>query len=147
KTMSKHVATLLLSIILAISSVFMSTPLQADAAKIKPKYKPSYGVQYKSDNNGVNVMEMDISDMFTEVQLGKPDPLNKLMTVKERANTYSKSGNQIVGGINATFYEMNKKRPVHIISEENRLVYDGYISADSTFVRSPLAFGIDSKSK
>src|SRR5699024_3110862 len=86
-------------------------------------------------------MEMDISDMFTEVQLGKPDPLDKLMTVKDRANTYSKSGNQIVGAINANFYEMNKKRPVHLISEENRLVYAGYISADSPFVRSPLAFG------
>src|SRR5690625_435335 len=147
KTVSKHVATLLLSIIFTISSVFMSTPLQADAGKIKPKYKPSYGVQYKSDNNGVNVMEMDISDMFTEVQLGKPDPLDKLMTVKDRANTYSTFGNQIVGAINANFYEMNKKRPVHLISEENRLVYAGYISADSPFVRSPLAFGIDSKGK
>src|SRR5699024_5044710 len=147
KTMSKHVATLLLSIIITISSVFMSTPLQADADKIKQKYKPSYGVQYKSVNNGVNVMEMDISDMFTEVQLGKPDPLDKLMTVKDRANTYSKSGNQIVVAINANFYDINKKRPVHIISSENRRVYSGYYRADRPVVTSPLAFKIDSKCK
>src|SRR5699024_4853083 len=96
---------------------------------------------------GINVMEMDVSDAFTEVQLGKPDPLDKLMTVKNRANTYDKSGNKIVGAINANFYSMNKKRPVHLISDDNRLVYNGFINKNSAFVTSTLAFGIDSKGK
>lgn len=151
KNIRKRLTTVVLTVILALSSVFLATPLNADAAtyKVNTKYKPSYGVEYKKLDGDINVMEMDISDAFTEVQLGKPDPLDNLMTVKNRANSYNKSGNQIIGAINANFYEMSKHRPVHLISENNRLLYNGYINAGSawTFVTSPLAFGIDSSGK
>src|SRR5699024_11455824 len=79
-----------LSIILFISSIMLTTSVTADAAtKVNEKYSPSYGIEYKnvdytkgSAKGRVNVMEMDVSDVFTEVQLGKAEPLDNLATVR-----------------------------------------------------------------
>lgn len=148
----KNIITFLIAFVMLIGSIILSVPTYADAAtKVNQKYNPSYGVQYKNinyNNRDVNVMEMDVADAFTEVQLGKAEPLDNLMTVRKRANTYSKSGNKIVGAVNANFYQVAERRPVHLISEDNRLVYAGYINKDpNTYVNEPIAFGMDSQGK
>src|SRR5699024_10475474 len=111
KRIGKNVITLFLSIILLTSSIFLSTPVTADAAtKVNEKYSPSYGIEYKnvdytkgSAKGRVNVMEMDVSDVFTEVQLGKAEPLDNLATVRSRANTYHTKNNKIIVPINTNF--------------------------------------------
>src|SRR5699024_12508641 len=116
----KHVFTLFLSIILFTSSIFLSTSVTADAAtKVNEKYNPSYGIEYKnvdytkgSTKGRVDIMEMDVSDVFTEVQLGKAEPLDNLATVRSRANTYHTKENKIMGAINANFYHVQERRPV-----------------------------------
>lgn len=157
KKLHKNQVVIVLSMILLMSSTLLSAPMTAEAsAKVNQQYKPSYGVHYKNLNYSigsktekVNVMEMDVADAFTEVQLGKPDPLDNLTTVLNRAKSYNKKGNQIVGAINANFYHGSERRPVHLISEENRLVYAGYINEDNknTYVNEPIAFGIDAEGK
>jgi|GEM_PF-6464405 len=153
----KQAAAVLLSAAL-IGTGFVA-PIHTEAASnIKDRSKLSYGVDYKkltySEGNikaGIDVMEVNVSDAFTEVQLGKADPLDKLATVRARANSFNRSDNQIVGAVNANFFLATKgkvTRPVHLISEDNRLVYGGYINKDENeLVNKPMAFGIDQAGK
>lgn len=147
-------AAILLSVGLLGASLVSPIHTEA-AAKVQHSSQLSYGVNYKKINYtekavkaGVDVMEIDVSDIFTEVQLGKAEPLDNLTTVRNRANAYHKKNNNIVGAINANFYKAKEKRPVHLISEDNRLVYAGYVNDDkNTYVNEPIAFGIDKDGK
>lgn len=139
----------------ALLGTGLTAPIHTDAAsKIQKQSKLSYGVDYKKldytdgkTKGGVDVMEVNVSDQFTDVQLGKADPLDKLATVRKRADFYNKKSNQIVGAVNANFFLATKgkvPRPVHLISEENRLVYAGYVNKDKNqYVNEPIAFGMD----
>lgn len=146
-------------IVLGLIGATLVTPIHIEASsKVKKKTKLSYGVYYeklnysmKSSKGGVDKLEIDLSDQFTEVQLGKAEPLDKLATVRTRANSYHKKNNNVVGAINANFYLAQRgkdTRPVHLISEANRLVYAGYVNDDKNkFINEPIAFGIDKNGK
>lgn len=152
-----HMVTVFLSIMLVFISILLSAPMNADAKKnVKEKSQLSHGVDYKKMNytkggakGRVNLMEMDVSDAFTEVQFGKPQPLDNLATVRDRANSYDKKYNQIIGAINANFWKVkpgwsDTTRPVHLISEDNRLVYAGYVNkGNNNLINEPIAFGMD----
>ncbi|WLV24422.1 phosphodiester glycosidase family protein [Aciduricibacillus chroicocephali] len=137
----------------------LATPIQIKAeSKVKTQSKLSYGVDYKnidytagSTKAGVDVMEVNISDPYTAVQLGRANPLDKLATVRARATSYNQKYNQIIGAINANFFLATQgkvTRPVHLISEDNRLVYAGYVNTDKNqYVNEPIAFGINQAGK
>src|SRR5699024_9329075 len=79
---------------------------------------------------------------------GKADPLDSLVTVRKRANTYHTKNNKVMGAINANFFHNQERRPVHLISEDNRLVYKGFVNeSENEFVNEPIAFGMDRNGK
>lgn len=87
----KSLFTFLLVTILMVSTIFITVPqvTKASSQKINSQSKLSEGVHYKninyndgSINNHVNVLEVNLSDQFTQVQLGKSNPLNKLESVR-----------------------------------------------------------------
>src|SRR5699024_6556106 len=96
----KKYATVFLVAILLVSLV---VPLQIEASsKVKQRAKLSHGVNYekldyskKNSKGTVDKIEIDVSDQFTEVQLGRAEPLDNLATVRKRANTYHKKNNNI----------------------------------------------------
>src|SRR5690625_5133166 len=129
--------------------VLLISPFEINA-KVKEKSKLSYGVQYEkldyrksSIRAGVDKLEIDVSDQFTEVQLGKPVPLDNLTTVRNRVKSYHKGTNNVVGAINANFYLAQKNkdtRPVHLISDANRLIYKGYVNeGKENLINEPIA--------
>lgn len=158
-TFKKRKRTAAVFLSAALLGAGLVAPIHTEAAsKIQAQSKLSYGVDYKKltytegkMNAGVDVMEVNISDAFTEVQLGKADPIDQLATVRARANSFNRTDNQIVGAVNANFFLATKgkvTRPVHLISEDNRLVYGGYVNKDvNQLVNQPIAFGIDQAGK
>lgn len=143
----------------ALLGTTLATPVHTEAASsVKKNSKLSYGVTYKkleysagAVKSGVDVTEINVADAFTKVQFGKANPLNQLAPVRTRAESFNQIGNNILSAVNSNFFLSEKgkdTRPVHLISEDNRLVYGGYVNNDKNqFVNEPIAFGIDKSGK
>lgn len=156
KNRNQLVASFFLSILLVFTVI---TPLHTEASKkVREESDLSGGVHYKEIdykedgiNGRVNMMEIDASDAFTEVKMSKAHPLDNLATVRQRAEPYHLEERRIVGAINANFFKMEQgkeTRPVHLISEDNRLVYGGFVNDDKNgLVNEPIAFGMDKNGK
>lgn len=145
-------------VLLLVSSIFMAIPETTHAASqtVNKQSKVSDGILYQNINykdgstqNRVNVLKVNLNDKFTEVQLGKADPMNKLETVRTKAAKYNKPGNRVLGAINGSFYNVDERIPVNLISENNRLVFAGVVheSNKNTYVNEPIAFGVDANGK
>ncbi|MCG1027052.1 phosphodiester glycosidase family protein [Virgibacillus halodenitrificans] len=147
-------AAFALIFIINILIFFPSTSL-ASSQKVTKEFPPSVGVFYQKINyqagsvrNNVNALKINLSDPFTQVQLGIADPLNKLETLRNKAAQYNKPGNQVVGAINGGFFNVKDRIPVHLISKDNRLVMAGGVSKNTgTYVNKPISFGIDEDGK
>jgi uncharacterized protein YigE (DUF2233 family) len=136
---------------------YLLLPLPASAAtlKVNNEFKATHGIVFKDitykdsiSQNNTNTMEINLSDPYTKVQLGKPDPLNSLETLRAKAKKYNRIGNQVIGAINGGFYNVADRIPVNLISENNKLVFAGAVSSNkNTYVNEPISFGIDANGK
>src|SRR5699024_3109841 len=106
------------------------------------------GVVYKQ-NKATRILEIDTTDPFTEVQLGRGGQLNHLTTVLNRAKSFDKSGNKIVGAINANFYQLAERIPSHLVAHHDRLIYKGHVWTNDAnqFVNKPIGFGVTKNGK
>jgi hypothetical protein len=112
----------------------------------------SQGVVYSkstyqtSSNQSMNILDINLADPFTKVEVGIPSPLNKLMTTTARANLPRTDGNRVVGAMNGSFFE--SRMPMYLIAKDNALYNAGIISAGSDkYVSEPIAFGVTADGK
>jgi hypothetical protein len=119
---------------------------------IKEQYQVSSGVVYgktayqTSSNQSMNILDINLADPFTKVEVGIPSPLNKLMTTTSRANLPRSDGNRVVGAMNGSFFE--SRMPMYLIAKDNAVYNAGIISAGSDkYVNEPTAFGITADGK
>lgn len=119
------------------------------------QYQVSTGVKYSETNAKINsynqalrVMEINLQDPYTQVDLGLPSPLNTLSTTSKQAIRDSKEGHQVVGAINGSFFDMSSKLPMYLISYQNQLVNAGTVASGfDQYVNKPVAFGITEDGK
>ncbi|MHC0037885.1 S-layer homology domain-containing protein [Pseudoneobacillus sp. C159] len=107
-----------------------------------------YGnVTYQTSNNqSMNILDINLADPFTKVEVGIPSPLNKLMTTTSRANLPRTDNNRVVGAINGSFFE--SRMPMYLIAKDNALYNGGIISTGTDkYVNEPIAFGITADGK
>ncbi|MFZ3578972.1 phosphodiester glycosidase family protein [Virgibacillus sp. DJP39] len=134
--------------------VFTAIPMTAGAATINEQFNVSDGVSYKdirysedSIMQAVRVMEIDISNPDTYVDIGVPTALNRLQTTTAFANFYSQENRAVVGAINGSFFHLGTS--MNLVSKDNRLVHAGevYDGEEDKFVNKPIAFGIGENGK
>ncbi|MBA2175543.1 phosphodiester glycosidase family protein [Halobacillus locisalis] len=114
-------------------------------------FQPAPSVTYKQQkqNSGsidqmANVMEIDVSDQYTTVQLGLPTPYPSLDTLTNQTQAVSGEGNRVVGGINGSFFHFLTKNPAYFVSKDQRIINMGAISQKSNdFMYTPAAFGMN----
>lgn len=122
---------------------------------VKKHFQVSSGVSYSKStytssgiNQSINILDINIADPYTQVEVGIPNPLDKLMTVTSKANLDNYSGHRVIGAINGSFFDMNSRMPLYLIAKDNALYNAGIVSEGSDkYVNEPIAFGVTSEGK
>ncbi|WP_106496173.1 phosphodiester glycosidase family protein [Lentibacillus sp. Marseille-P4043] len=145
---SKKIVFRFLAFLLVTLTIFTSLPINTEAA-VKDSFKISDGASYKdirSSGNAVRVMEININDPFTDVEIGYPSVLNKLQRTTTQALQHHQDGHKVIGAINGSFFQFRK--PMHLVSESGRLVHAGEVSnGNASYVNEPIAFGVNENGK
>jgi hypothetical protein len=139
--------------LLLVFQVF-SPPSVLAATNIVDQFKASSGVQYKdsrvsssSRDQAIRMLEVNLADPYTKVDVGIPNPLNDLARTTSQAQAYSTDGHQVVGAVNGSFFNQDTL-PMYLISYRNQLVNAGIVaSGEDQYVNEPIAFGVDSSGK
>lgn len=121
------------------------------SAAVVEQFQVSPGVKYQKNqevinsyNQQVRVMEVNMNDSYTQLDLSFPNPLNSLMTTSKQAKLNTTDKHRVVGAVNGSFFDMSAKIPMYLISYNNRLINSGIIaSGKDQYVNQPIAFGID----
>jgi exopolysaccharide biosynthesis protein len=132
-----------------------SSPVNASEfsnGAVKKKYELSRTVIYKDIQfnstvpQKVKVLEMKIGDPSTYINIGVPEPINKLMTVSSRAKSENRNGHYVIGAVNASYFR--EKLPTGIITENNRIINYGMETGNpNSPMNRQVAFGITASNK
>lgn len=132
---------------LVLLLVFPTTSLAAitDQQKISGGVEYQYNQETISTNpQAIRMLTANLNDPYTTIDVGIPNPLNKLVRTTVQANAYTGPGKQVAGAINGSFFSQDLL-PMYLISYRNKLVNAGIIATgEDQYVNEPLAFGIDS---
>lgn len=129
------------------------SPLKASAATVNEQFKVSSGVNYtdfriseSTRKQAVRVMEVNVNDPYTNVEVGVSSIMNKLKKTTTHALEHHYDGHLVVGAINASFFHLGA--PINLVSQNNKLVHAGTISSSKDkYINEPIAFGMNSNGK
>jgi hypothetical protein len=95
-----------------------------------------------------NLLDINLLDPYTTIQVGMPNPLTKLTTTSTLARLLSAPGNTVVGAVNGSFFHLDSGLPSYLIAQNNQLVNLGAISNNNQgYMHTPAAFGVTSTGK
>ncbi|WP_017756473.1 S-layer homology domain-containing protein [Calidifontibacillus oryziterrae] len=96
----------------------------------------------------VNILNVDLNDPFTFLDVGIPYPLNATATVSQHAAQNHREGNFVIGATNGGFFDTNGKYPVNLIAKDNQLINLGVFGlTKKSPTNAPIAFGLNSNGK
>jgi exopolysaccharide biosynthesis protein len=139
-----YLTTCVLLLLLPTESVLAAT-----------QFPVSSGVKYTEKNGkvgsyqqSVRLLEVNLADPYTKMQVSYPNPLNAVSTTTKQAKSMHTSENRVVGAVNGSFFDLSTKDPMYLISTNNKLVNVGLTTFDSEhYVNQPAAFGVDKNGK
>lgn len=128
-------------------------PTMSVSATTVNQFQVSPGVKYKENSEVINsntqsikVLEVNVNDPFTRLDLSIPNPINTISTTSTQAKLRHSSTNRVVGAINASFYDTATRYPMYLISQNNRLINTGFIASGfDQYVNKPVAFGLNAQ--
>ncbi|MFS1517132.1 S-layer homology domain-containing protein [Bacillus sp. SCS-151] len=151
KTIVSLITSLVLIIqMLSFSMITESVRAESYSQDLLDQFQVSPGVTYKntklqssSTTQVANVLDIQLNDPFTSIEVGIPSPLNKLTTVSSSAKANSSAEHHVVGAINGSFYHTSNGLPVYMIAKDNQIYNGGMIaSGRDQYVNEAIAFGI-----
>ncbi|WP_394141259.1 S-layer homology domain-containing protein [Cytobacillus oceanisediminis] len=127
----------------------------APPGTVQKQFQVSPGVSYSKSSytssglyQSMNILDINTADPYTQVEVGIPNPLDKLMTVTSKANSNTYNGHRVVGAINGSFFDMYSRMPLYLIAKDNALYNAGVVSEGSDkYVSEPIAFGVTADGK
>lgn len=94
----------------------------------------------------VNLLNINLNDQYTKLEVGIPNPLHQLNTTSFFAKENSKIGHRVVGATNAAFF--GGSGPVNLIAENNVIKNYGILGGNyDSPTQQPVAFGISKSGK
>ncbi|MBM7570264.1 phosphodiester glycosidase family protein [Aquibacillus albus] len=138
---------------LVLMLFFSCIPIEIHAQN--KSFTVSPGITYEQTNTTydgmkeqVNVLKIDLNNEYAGVELGIPDPLDKLMRTTQQARINHEDGHRIVGAINASFFTFDRKLPMYLLARNNQILNTGILSTNKdSYVSEPIAFGVDAEGK
>ncbi|RHW40191.1 hypothetical protein D1B33_03685 [Lysinibacillus yapensis] len=90
----------------------------------------------------VNVLDVNLSNTYTELELGLPNPMNSLRTTSSLAKSYSTLGHRVVGAVNASYF-LGNGVPANLLAQNNEIINYGILGEGTESpTQNPIAFGI-----
>lgn len=141
------VAQLVLTASFVEASVF-NNKTKSEETKLSPGVvhtKESY--KTNSVHQSVNLLNINLNDEFTKIEVGIPNPLNQLKTTSTFAQENSYTGHRVIGATNAAFFGSGVG-PVNLIAENNVILNYGILGENyESPTQKPVAFGISKSGK
>lgn len=95
-----------------------------------------------SINESVNLLQVNLNDQFTRMEVGIPNPINSLKTTTALARENSYLGHRVVGATNASFFH-STGYPANLLAVNNEIKNYGILKgAPVGPTQNPVAFGI-----
>jgi Phosphodiester glycosidase/S-layer homology domain len=140
---------------IAFSLMFLTLPQGPALADTTDEFNVSSGVKYKhnkevinSYQQHVNLLEINLADPYTKMDLTYPSPLNALIPTSAQAKSNHYEGHRVVGAVNGSFFDPALRIPMYLISYNNKLVNYGLSEFEKDhYVDKPAAFGVTSSGK
>lgn len=126
-------------------------PFQGNvSAQASTNLQVSPGVSLVSENTVVsskkmslNIMNINLLDPYTTIQLGTGNPLTELTTTSKLAQLHTYDEHHVVGAVNGSFFHFDTAMPAYLVSRDNKIMNLGAVSYNSNdFMHTPAAFGI-----
>ncbi|HHW36308.1 MAG TPA: hypothetical protein GXX18_03315 [Bacillales bacterium] len=119
-----------------------STQVSSGVTYTKQQYNGSY-------NRAVNLLNINLNDPYTALEVSLPEPLTAVSTVSNRALQNHYEGHFVIGAANAGFFDMAGKMPVNLIAKDNKLINIGIAGTKTSKspTNEPIAFGINGNGK
>ena len=93
-------------------------------------------------NRFVNILDIQLTNPYTSIELGLANPINKLTRTSVLAKNNSYEGHRVVGAINAAYFNSNGY-PSTLIALNNEVLNFGAMGTDfESPTQKPVAFGI-----
>lgn len=150
----------LLALVLGFQVVASSMPaatvqaIEVSSGTVSERTQVTPGVTYKDIRHGgstpqaVRVLEMNVADPYTKVEVGVPDPLSKRATVTSQAKADTRAGHSVVGAVNAGFFHFDTGLPAYLLAVNNTIMNLGVISSGfDEYMSVPTAFGVGADGK
>ncbi len=103
---------------------------------------------YQTGNvkEAVNILDINLKNTYTNLEIGLPNPLNSLKTTTSTAKANSYEGHRVIGAVNASFFLSTG--PANLLAKNNQIINYGILGEkfDSP-TQKPVAFGISSSGK
>lgn len=95
----------------------------------------------------VNILDIDLKNPNTKIEMGIPNPINSLRTTTNLAKANNAEGHRVVGAINAAFF-LSNRMPANLLAQNNEIINYGILGATTESpTQNPVAFGISSTGK
>lgn len=108
---------------------------------IEQKYQAS------STNQVVNILDVNLNNTYTELELGLPNPQNSLKTTSSLAKLYNTVGHRVVGAVNASYF-LGNGVPANLLAQNNEIINYGILGEGTESpTQNPIAFGISKSGK
>ena len=93
-------------------------------------------------NRFVNILDINLSNPYTSIELGLPNPINRLTRTSVLAQNNSYEGHRVVVAINAAYFNSNGY-PSTLIALNNEILNFGAMGTTyESPTQKPVAFGI-----
>ncbi len=147
--------------IVVVMFVLMLTvsPLNGQAAgfgnkvsEVKTEISPQVNHLQQTYTSGsirqfVNVLDVNLNNTYTKLEIGMPNPINSLKTTSAMAKQNTYDGHRVVGAVNASYF-LGNGMPANLLAEKNEIVNYGILgdTYDSP-TQKPVAFGLSKSGK
>lgn len=103
--------------------------------------------QSSSTKQVVNMLDVNLTNTYTKLELGLPNPINSLRTTSSLAKEYSTAGHRVVGAVNASYF-MGNGVPANLLAQNNEIMNYGILGdGKESPTQHPIAFGISKSGK
>lgn len=95
----------------------------------------------------VNVLDINLNNTYTELEVGVPNPINSLLTTTNMAKQNTYDGHRVVGAVNASYF-LGNGMPANLLAQNNEIINYGILG--DTFespTQKPVAFGLSKTGK
>ncbi|MGE7690620.1 S-layer homology domain-containing protein [Lysinibacillus sp. NPDC097214] len=95
----------------------------------------------------VNVLDVNLNNIYTKLEVGVPKPINSLQTTTNMAKQNTYDGHRVVGAVNASYF-LGNGMPANLLAEKNEIINYGILGDTyESPTQKPVAFGVSKSGK